>query len=597
MGRSVSGAAASGGRDVEQQLILDRYRPLEELGEGGYGTVVLAWDTRIQRRVAIKRMRLPVDSRGRPVANPPGLAEARTAAMLNHPSIVTVFDFETDQDEAFLIMEHVDGASLERVLDDLGDVLDLDEMAAVFSALADALIFAHDNGVLHLDIKPANVLITRDGRVKVADFGMAALSSAMGHGASAGGTIGYMPLEQLEGLRVSETADEWGLAALTFECLTAENPFDDNTVEAAIIRLETLDTPLPSELAPALPDAIDDVLLAALGLRPADRYPDVAAFADALEPHLGDAAAGRDSLAEMVQAYATDEGDTRAPSLDELGLWDRLSGRAGGLLVRAVAAVESGWFAWAGLTTTQLDRLGLLGAVSLIALAGALAPALGIGLGLAAFAIGLFFAGAPLLGAGVTVAWVLWWWFAGRKSTRAATIPLAAPVLGVVHLAPMTPLLAGFSLPVFDAAVAAVVAGILSVLASAASFNVSPYASVDPRVFVDLSRAPLVANALSGAFAQPATYVVLMGWVAAAAIMSWFCSKATRLMAMVGALLATTVMGGAYVLADLTSVASGSHSVWVSTELVVSVSASLTMVLLVAALGAPVRPEEDIEPE
>ncbi len=292
---------------MEQQLILDRYRPLEELGEGGYGTVVLAWDTRMQRRVAIKRMTLPLDHDGEPVHNPPGLAEARTAAMLNHPAIVTVYDFETDGDEAFIIMEHIDGASLEKVLDDLGEPLDLDETAAVFSAVADALDFAHDNGVLHLDIKPANILINRDGRVKVADFGMAAISTVMGHGASVGGTIGYMPLEQLEGMRVSEATDEWAFAALTYECLTAENPFDDDTLEAAIVRLETLDTPLPSELEPSLPRAIDDVLLAALGLRPADRYRSVVAFADALEPHLGDARLGRESLAELVESHTADD--------------------------------------------------------------------------------------------------------------------------------------------------------------------------------------------------------------------------------------------------------------------------------------------------
>ena len=166
------------GRRVEQQLILDRYRPLEELGEGGFATVTLAWDTRMQRRVAIKRLALPRDWTGNVLHHPPGLAEARTAALLNHPAIVTVYDFETDADEAFLIMEHVDGASLERVLDDVGGALTLDEAAAVIDAVSSALSFAHDNGVLHLDIKPANVLVTRDGRVKVADFGMAALSSA-----------------------------------------------------------------------------------------------------------------------------------------------------------------------------------------------------------------------------------------------------------------------------------------------------------------------------------------------------------------------------------------------------------------------------------
>lgn len=583
---------------MEEQLILDRYRPLQELGEGGYGTVVLAWDTRMQRRVAIKRMPLPVDRHGVPISNPPGLAEARTAAMLNHPAIVTVYDFETDSDEAFIIMEHVDGASLERVLDDVGDALDLDETAAVFSAVVDALDFAHDNGVLHLDIKPANVLINRDGRVKVADFGMAAISSAMGHGASTGGTLGYMPLEQLEGMRLSEAADQWALAALTYECLTAENPFDDDTVEAAIVRLETLDTPLPSELEPSLPDAIDDVLLAALGPRPADRYPSITAFADALEPHLGDANLGRTSLSELVEAHTADDVEVEEhPSLDQLGLWDRLGGRSGRIALGVIAAVESGWLAWAGLSTTDLDRLGVLAAVGLIALAGLLAPSLGTVLGLAAFAIGLFATGHWVLGGIVSTAGALWWWFAARRSPLAAVIPFAAPALGVAHLAHAAPLLAGFALPVFPAAAAGLGGGILSVVASSASFIAPPFASVEPGVFVDLGRAPLVAAAVRDAFANPATYIALSGWLASAALMSWFSARAARMWAMIGAVLGSLVFGGAYILADLVSVALGNGSVWITTELAVSVVASLTMVVLAAALGAPVRPEEDDGPE
>ena len=579
---------------MEQQLILDRYRPLEELGEGGYSTVVLAWDTRMQRRVAIKRLPLPVDQFGRSLPNPPGLAEARTAALLNHPSIVTVFDFETDLDEAFIIMEHADGASLERILDDLGDALDLDETAAVFYAVADALMSAHDNGVLHLDIKPANVLVMHDGRVKVADFGMSALSTVMGHGAGEGGTIGYMPLEQLEGKRVSEATDEWALAALTYECLTAENPFDDDTVEAAIVRLETLDLPAPREYVPSLPHAIDDVLLAALGLRPDDRYPDVASFADALAPYLGDQAAGRASLAAVVEAYAIDETDEeRAPGFDELGLWDRLGGRLGGTLLRVVACVESGWLAWAGLAGTHLDRAGVLGAVGLIALAGVLAPSLGTGLGIAAFAVGMFAVGAWALGAVVLLLGGAWWWLFARRSSGAAVIPLAAPALGVAWSAAATPLLAGFALAPLPAAAAGLAGGMLSVLASAASFVSAPYAWVDPAVFVDIGRAHLVASNVHDAFLNPATYIVLAGWTLSAVVMSWLSGRATRLAAMVGALLGMSVLGGAYALADQASVALGNGSVWVSTQLAISLAASLTMAVLVAGLGAPVRPEVD----
>ena len=580
---------------MEQQLILDRYRPLEELGEGGYGTVVLAWDTRMQRRVAIKRMPLPRDSFGRPAANPPGLAEARTAAMLNHPAIVTVYDFETDADEALLIMEHVDGASLERILDALGDTLDLDEMAAVFSAVADALCFAHENGVLHLDIKPANILVMRDGRVKVADFGMAALSTALGHGVGEGGTLGYMPLEQLEGMRVSEATDEWALAAVTYECLTAENPFDDDTVEAAIVRLETLETPLPSEHVPRLPRPIDNALMAALGLRPSDRYPSIAEFGNALEPHLGDARSGRESLAELASAYHADDFEQRA-GLDEIGLWDRLGGRIGGLLLRAVAAIESAWLAWAGLSAMHLDRAAVLGAVALVALAGALAPSLGTVLGLAAFAIGLFVRGSWVLGILVSVAAALWWWFFARRSSGAAVIPLAAPALGVVHLAPATPLLAGFSLAPLPAAAAALVGGLLSVLASALSLSAAPFVSVDASVFVNLDRAALGISNARAAFADPSTYVVLLCWVFAAFVMSYACRRATRLAAMLGAVLGTIVLAVGYVLAEQLAQALGNSSAWLTTSQAVSLAGSLTIVVLVAALGAPMRPEEEDAP-
>lgn len=584
---------------MEQQLILDRYRPLEDLGEGGSGAVVLAWDTRMQRRVAVKRMWLPLDSTGSPIVRPPGLTEARTAAMLNHPSIVTVHDFETDADEAYLIMEHIDGASLEAVLDDLDDVLDLDEMAAVFSAVADALCFAHENGVLHLDIKPANILINRDGRVKVADFGMAAISTAMGHGRSAGGTLGYMPVEQLEGMPVNEATDVWAFAALTYECLTGTNPFDADTIEAAIARLETLPTPVPSGIERSLPEEIDDVLLAALGLHPLDRYRTVAEFADALEPYLGDERAGQQSLADLVAARTVDdEQDTEhAPGLYELGLWDRLGGGAGKVLLGVVAAVECGWLAWAGLSWTHLDRLGVLAAVALIVLAGAIAPALGAALGVAALCVGLFVTGNWMLGLLVTLGGGVWWWFAARTNPGAAVIPLSAPILGVIQLAPVTPLLAGFWLPTLPAALAGLVGGVLAMLASAASFAAEPYIAVDPLVFVDLGRAPLVALAVRHAFLSPVTYIALAGWPLSAALMSWFCARSTRLWAMIGAVLSSVVFGGAYVLADLAGAAMGGGSAWITAGMSVSVTASITMVLLVAALGAPTRPEEDCEPQ
>ncbi|MDR3686745.1 MAG: serine/threonine-protein kinase [Coriobacteriia bacterium] len=582
---------------MEQQLILDRYRPLDELGEGGFATVTLAWDTRMQRRVAIKRLKLPRDHTGAILQNPPGLAEARTAAMLNHPAIVTVYDFETDADEAFLIMEYVDGASLEDLLDDVGGALTLDESAAVLDAVCSALEFAHDNGVLHLDMKPANVLVTRDGRVKVADFGMAALSTATGHGASWGGTIGYMPVEQLEGGLVTEASDEWAVAVLAYECLTGANPFDSRDIRAAVATIVGTDPPRPSAYERELSRGIDDVLLAGLGPQPIDRYPTVASFADALLPHLGDPATGQDSLADLVDAYADEELAAEEPGWQRVGLWDRWRSPAGGLALRAIAAAESGWLAWVGLAPTHLEPLPLAGAAGLVALAGALAPSLGTGLGLLAFAIGLFALHVWLLGALFALGAVLWWWFLARRSAGAAVLPLSAPVLGVARVGYLTPLLAGFSLPPLTAMAAGLVGGVLMLLASASSGQVAPYVAVSPQLLANPAAGLLVSAHVAKAFTDPAAWISLLGWPVAALAMSLLSRRATRFSAVVGTVVGGGVLLGANVLARMAAAtlhgAGKGAAAWTGTTFAWSLAGSLILMMLVIVLGAPVRAEEE----
>ena len=140
--------------------------------------------------------------------------------------------------------------------------------------------------------------------------------------------------------------------------------------------------------------------------------------------------------------------------------------------------------------------------------------------------------------------------------------------------------LAGFALAPLPAAAAGLAGGMLSVLASAASFVSAPYAWVDPAVFVDIGRAHLVASNVHDAFLNPATYIVLAGWTLSAVVMSWLSGRATRLAAMVGALLGMSVLGGAYALADQASVALGNGSVWVSTQLAISLCWSQDLVRL-----------------
>ena len=218
-----------GSRAIPEETLLGRYRVLARRGAGGFGTVCTCWDTRLQRRVAIKRIPLltsdDVSGASASTADE-ALAEARTACLLAHPNIVTVYDFETDGTHAYLVMEYVDGLNLAELLARVEDgVLTHEECAHVLRSVAAALTYAHENGVLHLDIKPTNIMIDRQGTVKLADFGMATLASAAGYGGARGGTVGYMPPEQIQGLLVDERTDVFSLAVVTWQALTGRSPF------------------------------------------------------------------------------------------------------------------------------------------------------------------------------------------------------------------------------------------------------------------------------------------------------------------------------------------------------------------------------------
>ena len=213
-----------GSHAIPEETLLGRYRVLARRGAGGFGTVCTCWDTRLQRRVAIKRIPLlateDADGISASTADE-ALAEARTACLLAHPNIVTVYDFEADGTYAYLVMEYVDGLNLAELLARVEDgVLTHDECAHVLRSVAAALTYAHENGVLHLDIKPTNIMIDRQGTVKLADFGMATLASAAGYGGARGGTVGDMPPEQIERDLGDERADIFSLAVVVWQALT-----------------------------------------------------------------------------------------------------------------------------------------------------------------------------------------------------------------------------------------------------------------------------------------------------------------------------------------------------------------------------------------
>lgn len=573
---------------VNGPLILDRYRPLEELASGGFADVVLAYDTRMQRRVAIKRLPLPLDAAGR-VRPSAGLAEARTAALLNHPDIVIVHEWDTDSDEAFLIMEYVEGPSLADVLD-AGGALNLDAAAAVVDALASALDFAHENGVLHLDIKPENVLITRDGRPKITDFGVSTLSSAGGHGPTHGGTIGYMPLEQLRGEQVDERTDIWAFAALTYELLTDANPFAADTVEGAIFKAEITDTPAPSEFEPTLDPAIDDVLLAALALYREDRYPSIAAFASRLLPLLGDAEIGRELLAGFAERYAREHGNDE-DEYDRPGLWDRLAPLSG-LASRLVSAVTASWLAWTGIVVFDPGTAASAGATALVALASLLAPPLGVLLGLTVFSAGL--AASGLVGPAALFALVsaTVWWFAGREGAGLGG-SLGVVALGLVRIGLSGPLLLGYRITPLRAAILSAYSGGLLMLASAASGGRAPFVEIGWRILVEPLGTRVAAGGVAGLLSTPAPLAALAAWAAAAALASAIGSRATRLAGLGGGVLGLVVLYGGYTMAGLIAAAFGSTQAWSGSPLLVALAAAGLILIALVAAGPPYRAEED----
>lgn len=567
---------------MEEPLILDRYRPLADLGSGGHGAVVLAFDTKMARRVAIKRLPLPRTRSGAIVPRT-GLAEARTAALLNHPNIVTVHEWDTDSDEAFIVMEDLDGASLADLLDRTGEPFSLDETAAIMAAVSAAVTYAHGNGVLHLDLKPANVLVTREGRVKVADFGVSALTDASGQARGTAGTIGYMPPEQIRGERLDERTDGWALAALAYELLTNANPFDADTAEGSLFKIEVAEVPAPSEFEPSLPPELDDVLLAALSPDPAERYPGVSDLGRAALRYLGDPKEGEASLRSLVSDVAEEE-DSEAYAT--LGAWDRLAPHAA-TATRAGSAIASCWLAGFGLVPLGFGITPSAIAAVLVGVAGAIAPPLGLALGLAAFALGLGAAGGVLAGLAFGVLAAAFWLGRGRLGWADALAPVAGPILGIARGAASVPLLLGFVFEPIPAALSAAASAIAVMAASAATGHTAPFLAVDWRFAID----PMDSAGVEGFLARildPGVGVAILTWMLTAAVCSLFAKRATRTGGLTGVLL-----GGLVLLAGYAAWGWLSGGEMGPASYAPDLTIGIGIGVVVAALGAPTRPEED----
>lgn len=216
--------------DCEMPEVLGEYRIDEELGRGGMGVVYKAWDTKLLRTVAIKRMRLGLAQM--PDIRQRILNEARAVAQLSHPSIVSLFTVQDDASPPYFVMEYVDGKTLQELVD-RKKKLPVSEVTRIGLQIATALAVAHEAGVIHCDLKPANVLLTLDDRdVRVTDFGIALAQhdQPIDEGAKYLGTPHYMSPEQFRVDRVDHRSDLFGLGVLLFRALTGQLPFEASSI-------------------------------------------------------------------------------------------------------------------------------------------------------------------------------------------------------------------------------------------------------------------------------------------------------------------------------------------------------------------------------
>lgn len=301
---------------------LGKYRLVEKIGQGGMAQVYKAYQPDLDRYVAVKVLHPHLT--GDPEFEARFRREARAIAALEHSNIVRIYDFDTAEGLAFLVMEYVEGSNLRTRLRDMagrGELLDLAEAGHITGALADALDYAHRQGVVHRDLKPSNVLIDAEGRPVLNDFGIARMldTTTITESGSTPGTPAYMSPEQGQGEPGDARSDTYALGVLLYQLCTGQVPFDADTPYAIILKHMTAPLPPPRSLRPDLPEAIERVILKAMAKDPAGRFQTAGDMARAV----------RAAFEPTSEPSPLSEGDPR----EECGLLQRRIGRLGILIV------------------------------------------------------------------------------------------------------------------------------------------------------------------------------------------------------------------------------------------------------------------------
>ncbi len=316
-----TGVLTGGGPEPDPSLpprvLSDRYLLEERVAIGGMATVWRAHDEKLARTVAVKLLHkhLSNDNAFRERFR----REAVAAAKLAHPGIVSIYDTGQDGDWVYLVMEYVQGVTLREVMVQYGR-LEPSLAASVGMRVAFALDFAHERGLVHRDVKPANILLGQEGAVKMGDFGIVKVEHTRSELTKTGmvlGTAAYVAPEQVEDSTVDGRADQYSLGCVLYEALSGQQPFSAaSTVAIAAQRLDHEPLPLRS-LRADVPRELDDIVMRSLARDPAARFPNCRALAEALEPWARDEEVLTQTTQMLVRGETLPDLDDEAPVVSQ----------------------------------------------------------------------------------------------------------------------------------------------------------------------------------------------------------------------------------------------------------------------------------------
>lgn len=418
------------------ELLLQRYEVLDTVGKGAFSQVIKAFDKKIERYVAIKA--IPINNKTATMA----LREVKTVALLNHPNIVTLYEFEQTDKNYYLIMEFVAGKTLAELLATAGKLPDKVAIAIMVQA-CQAIAYAHEHGIIHRDLKPSNMMVLPDGRLKIMDFGVARLRrlNAEYEDKQVVGTFAYMSPEQARGEEVKESSDIFSLGVLLYQLVTGQLPFSGKTPAQIVYSLLNEEPREPKELNQQINDTLNEIILKALNKNPDQRFVSGQEFAAHLSELLENAQPA-DKVASYLQEIATLPTLESSKSFKETLLsWQQ---KHHDFFTRLLAATLTSLTTLPALTWLSVNNELKLLLLPLIFVLFLLLPPVGLGLAFTLLTYSLFKLSFSL-GVLATIFFVSYFFILGRTFPFLAALPFAGPLLANWQLSFFLPLAVGLS--------------------------------------------------------------------------------------------------------------------------------------------------------